>query len=182
MHRFDMDDAHDIVVSEAWRAARRLPSHLSDIDELRQDGWIGLLQAAHRYDDSFTLPWHGWARIRVRGAIIDAVRRRAPGSRSARGPVTYVPLDAPDADERSWAVDLTDPADVVADGDYARWAAEVVHGGLLDVLTGKQRGVIIHHDIEGRTQQSLADRDGVTAVAVSLRRAKALRKMAEALT
>ena len=181
MHRFDMDDAHAIVVSEAWRAARRLPPHLSDQDDLRQDGWVGLLQAADRYDDSHTLPWHGWARIRVRGAIIDAVRRRAPGSRSARGPVTYVPLDAPDADWRSWDIDLTDPADTVADADYARWAAEVV-AGLLDGLTEKQRATIVWRDLDGGTVIDLAEAEGVSDRTVSERRRTALRKMAEALT
>jgi RNA polymerase sigma factor (sigma-70 family) len=59
----------------ARKVARILPYHL-DIEDLVQCGRIGLVQAADRYrsDDG---PFTRFAYFRIRGAIIDAHKRRA---------------------------------------------------------------------------------------------------------
>ncbi|HSK10534.1 MAG TPA: FliA/WhiG family RNA polymerase sigma factor, partial [Vicinamibacterales bacterium] len=60
--------------------ARRLASsmpHSIDMGDLVQDGVLGLIDAAHRYDESRGIKFETFAERRVRGAMIDALRREA---------------------------------------------------------------------------------------------------------
>ena len=60
--------------------ARRLASgmpHSIDLSDLVQDGMIGLIDAAHRFDESRGIKFETFAERRVRGAMIDALRRDA---------------------------------------------------------------------------------------------------------
>lgn len=52
----------------------RLPSHVV-LEDLIQSGMIGLLEAARRYDSRKGASFETYAGIRIRGAIIDEVRR-----------------------------------------------------------------------------------------------------------
>ena len=49
------------------------PRH-ADRDELGQAAALGLVEAAHRYDPERGVPFERWASLRIRGAIVDAVR------------------------------------------------------------------------------------------------------------
>ena len=51
--------------------------HAIDISDLVQDGMIGLLDASHRFDESRGIKFQTFAERRVRGAMIDALRRGA---------------------------------------------------------------------------------------------------------
>ncbi len=64
------------VESLARRMASTMPYSI-DVADLVQDGVIGLMDAAHRYDDSRGIKFETFAERRVRGAIIDALRRDA---------------------------------------------------------------------------------------------------------
>ena len=60
--------------------ARRLASgmpHSIDLSDLVQDGMIGLIDAAQRFDESRGIKFETFAERRVRGAMIDALRRDA---------------------------------------------------------------------------------------------------------
>ena len=60
--------------------ARRLVAsmpHSIDLGDLVQDGMIGLIAAAHRFDESRGIKFETFAERRVRGAMIDALRRDA---------------------------------------------------------------------------------------------------------
>lgn len=69
-------DHQQLVRETAARESRRLPRWVS-IDEHIANGQIGLLEAASRYNPFSLIPFQAYARRRVRGAIIDAYRRRA---------------------------------------------------------------------------------------------------------
>lgn len=73
------------VESLARRMAATMP-HSIDVSDLVQDGVIGLMDAAHRFDDSRGIKFETFAERRVRGAMIDALRRDAwpRGVRRAR--------------------------------------------------------------------------------------------------
>src|SRR5216110_1066290 len=60
----------------ARRVAATMP-HSIDIGDLVQDGVIGLIDAAHRFDESRGIKFETFAERRVRGAMIDALRRDA---------------------------------------------------------------------------------------------------------
>jgi RNA polymerase sigma factor FliA len=60
----------------ARRVAATMP-HSIDIGDLVQDGVIGLIDAAHRFDESRGIKFETFAERRVRGAMIDALRKDA---------------------------------------------------------------------------------------------------------
>ncbi len=60
----------------ARRMAASMPNSI-DLGDLVQSGMIGLIDAAHRFDESRGIKFETFAERRVRGAIIDALRRDA---------------------------------------------------------------------------------------------------------
>jgi RNA polymerase sigma factor FliA len=64
------------VESLARRMASTMP-HSIDLGDLVQDGVIGLIDAAHRFDERRGIKFETFAERRVRGAMIDALRRDA---------------------------------------------------------------------------------------------------------
>ena len=77
------DHQHELVAaglpfveSLARRMASTMP-HSIDLGDLVQDGVLGLIDAAHRFDESRGIKFETFAERRVRGAMIDALRRDA---------------------------------------------------------------------------------------------------------
>ena len=64
------------VESLARRVASSMP-HSIELSDLVQDGMIGLIDAARRYDEDRGIKFETFAERRVRGAMIDALRRDA---------------------------------------------------------------------------------------------------------
>ncbi len=64
------------VESLARRMASTMP-HSIDLGDLVQDGVLGLIDAAHRFDEDRGIKFETFAERRVRGAMIDALRRDA---------------------------------------------------------------------------------------------------------
>src|SRR6202795_5101883 len=60
----------------ARRVAATMPNSI-DIGDLVQDGVIGLIDAAQRFDEARGIKFETFAERRVRGAMIDALRRDA---------------------------------------------------------------------------------------------------------
>src|SRR6186713_3572576 len=64
------------VESLARRVASSMP-HSIELKDLVQDGMIGLIDAAHRFDESRGIKFETFAERRIRGAMIDALRKDA---------------------------------------------------------------------------------------------------------
>src|SRR5580765_6578150 len=64
------------VESLARRMASTMP-HSIDLGDLVQEGVLGLMDAAHRFDEGRGIKFETFAERRVRGAMIDALRRDA---------------------------------------------------------------------------------------------------------
>jgi RNA polymerase sigma factor for flagellar operon FliA len=64
------------VEALARRMAASMPNSI-DVGDLVQDGVIGLIDAAHRFDEERGIKFETFAERRVRGAMIDALRRDA---------------------------------------------------------------------------------------------------------
>jgi len=62
-----------MVRAIAGRMAQRLPVAV-DVDELANVGTLGLIDAIDRFDPARGVPFKAYAEIRVRGAIVDALR------------------------------------------------------------------------------------------------------------
>src|SRR5438552_6086164 len=65
-----------LLESVARRMASTMP-HSIDVGDLVQDGVIGLIDAAHRFDEGRGIKFETFAERRIRGAMIDALRRDA---------------------------------------------------------------------------------------------------------
>jgi RNA polymerase sigma factor for flagellar operon FliA len=64
-----------LVKRIAYHLAARLPS-IFEIEDLMQSGMIGLLEAASKFDSSKGASFSTYAGIRIRGAMLDDVRKR----------------------------------------------------------------------------------------------------------
>src|SRR4051794_3265906 len=64
------------VESLARRMAASMPNSI-DISDLVQDGVLGLIDAANRFDEARGIKFETFAERRVRGAMIDALRKDA---------------------------------------------------------------------------------------------------------
>lgn len=71
-----------LVRKIALHIKRRLPSHI-DVEDLLQSGFIGLLEARKSYKDNMGASFETFASIRIRGAIIDSLRKNSWGTREA---------------------------------------------------------------------------------------------------
>ncbi len=63
-----------LVKKIAWHLSSRLPADIH-IDDIIQSGLIGLLDASKHYDPGQGAQFETYATIRIRGAILDEVRR-----------------------------------------------------------------------------------------------------------
>ncbi len=63
-----------LVRSAVGRLAMTLPDHV-DHDDLHSAGLVGLLQALRNFDPACNTTFEGYARVRIRGAMLDELRR-----------------------------------------------------------------------------------------------------------
>lgn len=86
----DVDERNVLVMQElsqvyyiASRLRERLPQHV-ELEDLVNAGVIGLLEASRSYDSAKNPNFSGFAKFRIRGAILDSLRESDWGSRSIR--------------------------------------------------------------------------------------------------
>ena len=73
----------DLVRAIARTLAQRLPTQV-EINELISVGVLALIEAARRYDPATGVPFSAFARLRLRGAMLDALRGADWAPRSLR--------------------------------------------------------------------------------------------------
>jgi RNA polymerase sigma factor for flagellar operon FliA len=85
-----MDERNDLVMQQlpqvyylASRIRERLPKNV-DLEDLVQAGVIGLIEACRSYDSSKDAQFSTFAKFRIRGAILDSLRKLDWGSRTLR--------------------------------------------------------------------------------------------------
>jgi RNA polymerase sigma factor for flagellar operon FliA len=83
-------DSNDLVMQElsqvyyiAARIRERLPREV-EMDDLVSAGVLGLIDASRSFDPSRNAQFRGFAKFRIRGAIMDSLRESDWGSRSLR--------------------------------------------------------------------------------------------------
>jgi DNA-directed RNA polymerase specialized sigma subunit len=72
-----------LVKRVAFEMREHLPAHL-DLDDLVSAGTIGLIDAVRRFEAGKHVKIETYARYRIRGAILDALRSLDPASRDMR--------------------------------------------------------------------------------------------------
>jgi RNA polymerase sigma factor for flagellar operon FliA len=85
-----LEERNDLAMRElpqvyylATRMSEKLPRHV-ELQDLVQAGVIGLLEACRTYDPDKDAQFSTFAKFRIRGAILDSLRRLDWGSRSMR--------------------------------------------------------------------------------------------------
>ena len=138
----------ELVDVIAGSIIRRMPASF-ELDDLRQAGRVGLINAAARYDRSMNVPFGAYARHRIRGEILEACRRR--NWREA----THEELYAGVRDMRPADVDLD--AGIRA-GERARLLTMALAG-----LSPAHRAILRAHYLEQRTVREIGQKAGITA-------------------
>jgi RNA polymerase sigma factor for flagellar operon FliA len=87
----------DALVAEHMDLVRRIAHHLIarlpakvQIEDLMQAGAMGLLEASRKYDDSHGASFETYAGIRIRGAMLDEVRRQDWSPRSSHRTIRQI--------------------------------------------------------------------------------------------
>lgn len=170
--------------------AARLASAMIPVEDRRQDGYIGLIDAAARFDPTSNASFRTYAYKRVRGAMLDA-ERRGEGASIRQSRDLWVGM----CDEEKWRsqpvvrlgrekwaksnevedvfaylVDVPEPAeDAPYDEDMLRLA--------VDRLGGKAAKTLRAYYWGGLTMREIGRRLGVTESAISLIHADAIRRL-----
>ena len=78
-------EQNDLVRLIAWQIFSRVPRHASvEVNDIIQAGHLGLLRARRSYRSECDVPFAIYARYRIRGEILDMLRRLDSAPRSLR--------------------------------------------------------------------------------------------------
>ncbi|MGR8918593.1 MAG: RNA polymerase sigma factor FliA [Gammaproteobacteria bacterium] len=94
-----VDDYAPLVKRIAYHLMTRLPSTVQ-VDDLIQSGMIGLLEAATNYDASQGASFETYAGIRIRGAMLDEIRKGDWAPRSLHRKVRAITKAVADIEAR----------------------------------------------------------------------------------
>ena len=74
IHNIRIEEHAPLVKRIAYHMMMRMPASVQ-VDDLIQAGMIGLIEAAQKFDSSRGASFETYAGIRIRGAIVDEMRR-----------------------------------------------------------------------------------------------------------
>ena len=74
-------DHFSLVKRTAFHLKSRVPPNI-DLDDLIQAGLEGLVQASKSYDSTKNVTFEGFAKVRIKGAMLDEVRRLSYATRT----------------------------------------------------------------------------------------------------
>jgi len=165
------------------RVARRVgvvPTPALGRDDLEAAGLIGLIQAVDRFCTDRGVPFEGFAALRIRGAILDEVRRLDDLSRDARRRMNQ------DGEGRATSVSLELLVERGAGPDAA--AAEVdertAREGLRDeveralaTIAPRERSIIASYYGDGSSFSTIGRRLGVSEARVSQLHSRAIAQL-----
>ena len=147
--RADVDELVEthmpLVKKIALHMMARLPEHIQ-LEDLMQAGMIGLLEAARRYESGQGATFETYAGIRIRGAIVDEIRRGDWVPRSVHRNARRISeaIQAVEAREGRDAKDAEIAGELgVSLDDYHSRASDATTGRLfsLDELTEKNEQI-----------------------------------------
>lgn len=154
-----------------YRQACRLRNSATDVEDLMQEGQIGLLQAIARFDASRQLKFLTFANPRIHGAMVDYLRQHGrlihhPRLALARGEpvIQAVPipmLENDHGDGSAW--EFPAPASEGEQLRERREAVEVHLGGLLP----RERRAVLAYYVDELTMKQVAAELGLSESRVS---------------
>lgn len=174
----------DVAEHEDWvrKLAQRFDrggKHLED--DLFQEGMMGLMQAAGRFDPIVNTSFKRYAYARVRGAMVDWMRRFLPGTRPHKGPFRAIFIDSLNrkiAKTDRQGEPLTVGETIGRDGFEARSRLQML---CREVLTPRELRIIEHVYFEKGTARALRDELGISESQISHNHSRAKQKLREAI-
>jgi RNA polymerase sigma factor for flagellar operon FliA len=169
------------------RRVRMVGSPLSDADDLGSAAVLGLIDAVDRFEPGRGVPFEAYAALRIRGAIIDELRRVDERGRSAEETPRAVSLDG--LVEEDWTRFLAADDEVDAKFDHEDLCGRVE--GALASLPPRQREVLARYYADSLTLREAGLRMGISEARacqlhgraiLNLRRALAVRLPRIAIT
>ena len=146
LRRAFVPDAENALVVRHGNLVRRIAHHLAarlparvDVDDLVQAGMLGLTQAAHHFRAGQGVPFEAFAAIRIRGSMIDEIRRGdwAPRSvhRRARAAAEALRSIEQATGHEAAAPDVARALGLSLE-EYGRLAADAVRAPVLSLRDG----------------------------------------------
>jgi RNA polymerase sigma factor for flagellar operon FliA len=183
----------DLVRKIAWAEYRKLsPDALTTFDDLVQSGMEGLLDAATRFDDGRGAKFSTYAAIRIRGSMMDELRRSDMVSRSERSKGNSATNEEYNDEEQvsalcratsfGWLMNLCDPELTEHDPQAMLQIKQVAERLRAAVARLTERDILILEKVNnGERLRTIAATLGITTVRVSQLRIRALEKIREAM-
>jgi RNA polymerase sigma factor (sigma-70 family) len=158
------------VVRQVARSLRsRLRTDTVDLEELEADGFEGLVRALRDYDPSKGPLLH-YIGLRCRGVMIDGLRRRMLSTRTQRANGIDEPLllslEQAAADDLRIDELIADPHALTAE-DVIERVSSASACSALATLPKSQRRILFARFVESRSQQDVADEQGVSRKTVA---------------
>lgn len=158
-----------LVEATVCALIRRMPSHI-DADDLRACGMLGLITALDRYSLENGAAFATFARPRVRGAMLDHLRRQAPAGRTRD--VAAVAASLPGV-----VVEEDDPALMVDGAEEIRLLRQAI-----DALDERDKTIVRLHHMENWTLRRIAELLDVSEGRISRLHSRALERLATQMT
>ena len=141
----------------AFQKKRTLPKFI-DIDELKSAAYLGLVEAASRFDQSLGIAFSTFAYPRIFGAIQDYLREQGWMKRGNKE--RMLSLDAPCADDETCT--LKDAIEAKQEDDVE---------GLFNIITMKfdrqSKAVLKHYFIDEYSMKEVGEKFGVSESRIS---------------
>ena len=163
----DIEAALILIRQIAAKLLRRLPSAKVEMQELINDGFLGLRRARERFDPSRGVPFRGFAAASVRGAMLDGLRARDAIPRYLRRSGAPVPV----LHSISNPI-MIDHASVEEQTERREWITRAVQ-----FLPRRSRLIIQLYDFEGCSMELVGRCLGVSEANVSQIRTRIVQRL-----
>jgi RNA polymerase sigma factor for flagellar operon FliA len=186
----DLQEYMPLVKQIVARFLRKLPANVLR-DDLIAAGTYGLIDSLRKNGDERGPSFEWYARIRIRGAILDELRSQDWLTRRARGLIAahtgegqapmsaVVGIDDLSEAHRSWLCDESTPSPLEAAEASSDRAAIVA---ALGTLGERERLIVTLHYFQGVQLKDIATQLGVSEPRVSQLHSRAIAKLKVALT
>lgn len=166
-------DGLRLVAQLAWVIHRQTGY---PVEDCRGAGMIGLMEACQRYRPASNVPFDAFARWRIRGAMLDEVRRMKPGTRAQQEQRTVPYISSLDDDQAPVVVADTDVEAEVLDAMLAARAVVELH-----TLRPRAAFIIRETYLRGRLLRDVGDELGITESGTAQQRKAGLGVLRERL-
>ncbi len=186
--------ARSALIERYWPLARGLSRRvrlvgtpLADADDIASAAVLGLIDAVDRFEPGRGVPFEAYAALRIRGAIIDELRRIDERGRSSDELPRALSLDGLVEDDWTAFLAADDEVDAKYDREDLRGRVEAA----LRMLPPRQREVLARYYTDALTLRQAGLRMGISEARacqlhgraiVNLRRALAVRAPQAAVT